>query len=85
MVVTPSGIVMLVNPVHSVKTLRSNKGVVIFVMLVQPEKALSGMVVTLAGIVMLVNPVQPEKALRPIEVTLSGIVMLVKPVQSLKA
>jgi drug/metabolite transporter (DMT)-like permease len=45
----------------------------------QPEKALSPMLITPVGIVILVNPEQPEKTLVPIEVNLElvGIVILV--------
>ena len=52
-----------------------------FVILLQPEKAYSPMVVTLLGIVILVRPLQPLNALSPMLVTLLGIVMLVSPVQ----
>jgi hypothetical protein len=55
------------------------------VILLQPEKANSPMLVTLVGIVIFVKPEQLLKALYPMLVTLFGIVIEVKPLQPLKA
>ena len=89
MLVTLSGMVMLVKPVQPEKAqspmLVTLLPIVTLVNLVQPEKALSPMLVTLTGIVTLVNPVQPEKVSLPMLVTLSEMVMLVNPVQPEKA
>ena len=67
MLVTLSGIVMLVRALHPEKApppmLVTPSGIVMLVRPVQPEKAQSPMLVTLSGIVMLVIALQPEKAL----------------------
>ena len=55
------------------------------VMLVQPEKALSPMLVTPLPMVTEVRPLQEENALLPMLVTLLGISMLVRPLQFSKA
>ena len=60
-------------------------GIVIFVRLLQPMKALLPMLVTLSGIVIFVRPVHPRKAPAPILVRPSPIVMLVRLVHSQKA
>jgi hypothetical protein len=52
---------------------------------VQPEKALSAILVTLLGMVMEESEVQDEKALFPILVTLSGIVIELSEEQDEKA
>ena len=51
------------------------------VRLVQPEKALEPMLVTLSGMIMVVRLVQPENAYLPMLVTLSGIIILPRLVQ----
>jgi hypothetical protein len=60
MLVTPEGIVMLVNPVQPEKVpssmLVTPEGIVMLVNPVQPEKAYDPILVTLEGIVMLVFP-----------------------------
>ena len=55
------------------------------VRLLQPEKALLPMLVTLFGMVMDVRLLQPEKALLPMLVTPLGMVMEVRPLQPEKA
>ena len=51
----------------------------------QPEKALSPILVTLPGIAIEVSPLHPEKAPPPILVTLLGILIDVSPLQPEKA
>ena len=87
-VVTLSGIVILVNPVRS-NTLGSMDvrllGRVMLVRLLHPLNALSPMNVTLSGKVTLASPLQPLNADPSIDVTLSGIVMLLSFLQFKKA
>jgi hypothetical protein len=73
MLVTPSGIVMLVRLLQSLKAaypmLVTPSGIVMLVRLLQFQKALFPMLVTLLGIVMLVRRLQFQKALSPMLVT----------------
>ena len=73
MLVTPSGIVMLVRLMQPEKAqapmLVTPSGMVILVRLLQLVKAASGMLVTLSGIVMLFRLLQKRKAAHPMLVT----------------
>ena len=57
----------------------------ILVRLVQPEKTVFPMLVTLSGILIVIRLVQSRNAQGPMLITLSGIVMPVKLVQPAKA
>ena len=89
MVVTLSGIVMLVRLLQRAKAqlpmVVTLSGIVMLVRLLQPAKAETPMLVTQSGIVMLVRLMQEEKAITPILVTPSGIVMPVRLVHNEKA
>ena len=95
MLVTPSGIVVLLHPAISVLVFLSiialqllRESYILFssltTMLVrplQPSNALCPMLITLLGISMFVRLLQPSNALCPMLITLLGIVTFVSPMQ----
>ena len=89
MLVTPSGIVTLVSPLHQENAefpmLVTPMPIVTLVSPLHQENAYSPMFVTLLGIVTLVRPLHSKNAQSPMLVTLSGIVIFVIFAQFLKA